>query len=58
MNYDVVYRSQRPRGIRHELFSLVRTLGSWVQNPLKAWMFVCVYSVFVLSCVDSGPATG
>jgi hypothetical protein len=38
-------RSQWPRGLRHEL---ARTLGSWVWNPLKAWMSVCVYSVFVL----------
>jgi hypothetical protein len=33
------------------------TLGSWVRIPLEAWMFVCVYSVFVLSCVGSGLAT-
>jgi hypothetical protein len=31
------------------------TLGSWVRIPLKAWMSVCVYSVFVLG---SGLATG
>jgi hypothetical protein len=31
----------------HELVSLDRTLGSWVRILLKAWMFVCVYSVFV-----------
>jgi hypothetical protein len=28
-----------------------RTLGSWIRIPLKARMSVCVYSVFVLSCV-------
>jgi hypothetical protein len=44
-------RSQWPRGLSHELSSLARTLGSWVRIPLKAWMSVCVYSVFVLSCV-------
>jgi hypothetical protein len=27
-------------------------------SALEAWMFVCVYSVFVLSCVSSGLATG
>jgi hypothetical protein len=32
--------------------SLARTLGSLVRNPLKTWMSVCVYSVFVLSCVQ------
>jgi hypothetical protein len=25
-----------------------RTLGSWVRIPLKAWISVCVYSVFAL----------
>jgi hypothetical protein len=40
-------RSEWPRGIRHEMSSLARTLGSWILIPLKAWMFVCVYSVFV-----------
>jgi hypothetical protein len=28
--------------------SPTRTLGSWVRISLKAWMYVCVYSVFVL----------
>jgi hypothetical protein len=41
-------RSQWPRGLRHELCSLARSLGSWVRIPLKAWMSVCFYSVFVL----------
>jgi hypothetical protein len=35
-----------------------QTLGSWVWIPFVAWMSVCVYSVFVLSCVGSGLATG
>jgi hypothetical protein len=51
-------RSQWPRGLRHEMSSPAWTLGSWVRIPLEAWMFVCVYSVFVLSCVSSGLATG
>jgi hypothetical protein len=38
-----VCRSQWPRGIRRELSSLPRTLGSWVRIPLEAWM-----SVFIL----------
>jgi hypothetical protein len=42
-------RSQCPRGGRHELFSPVWTLESWVRIPLKAWMSVCVYSVFMFS---------
>jgi hypothetical protein len=29
------------------LSSPARTLGSWVRIPLKSWMFICVYSVFV-----------
>jgi hypothetical protein len=39
---------QWPRGLRHEPSSLTRTLGSWVLNPPKAWISVCVYSVFML----------
>jgi hypothetical protein len=44
-------RSQWPRRLKHEPSSPARTLGSWVQTPLEAWMSVCVYSVFVLFCV-------
>jgi hypothetical protein len=51
-------RSQYPRGLRHEPSSPAPTLGSWVQILLQAGMSVCVYSVFVLSCVGSGLATG
>jgi hypothetical protein len=43
-------RSQWPRGLRHEPSSPARTLGSWIRIPLKAWMSVCFYSVFVLFC--------
>jgi hypothetical protein len=41
-----------PRGLGHELSSPAQTLGSWVRIPLVTWMFVCVYSVFVMSCVQ------
>jgi hypothetical protein len=44
-------RSHWPRDLRHELFSLPRMLGSWVRIPFKAWISVCVHSVFVLPCV-------
>jgi hypothetical protein len=37
---------------KHELSSLAQKLGSWVLIPLEAWMSMCVYSVFVLSCVQ------
>jgi hypothetical protein len=37
--------------LRHELSSPARTLVSWVRIPLKAWMSVCIYPVFVLFCV-------
>jgi hypothetical protein len=33
-------RSQWPRGLRHELSSLVPTLGSWGRMTLKAWVSV------------------
>jgi hypothetical protein len=45
-------KSTAPRGLKHELPSPTQTLGSWIRIPLKAWMSVCVYSVFVLSCVQ------
>jgi hypothetical protein len=51
---EVLYlssRSQWPRSPRHELSSLTQTLGSCFRIPLEAWMSVCFYSVFVLSCV-------
>jgi hypothetical protein len=55
MNYRDVNvvegRSQWPRSLRHELSSLAQTLGLWVRIPLKAWMFIYVYSVFLLFCV-------
>jgi hypothetical protein len=38
--------------LRRKLSSPAQLLGSWVRIPLKAWMSVCVYSVFVLSCVQ------
>jgi hypothetical protein len=40
------------RGLRHEPSSPARTLRSLVRIPLLAWMSVCVYSVFVPSCVQ------
>jgi hypothetical protein len=49
-------RSQWPRGLRHEMSSPVRTLGSWVRIPLKAW--ISAFILFVMSCVRSGLATG
>jgi hypothetical protein len=53
-----VSRSQWPLGLTHELTSPIRTLGSWVRIPFKTWMSVYVHSVFVMSFVDSGLATG
>jgi hypothetical protein len=47
-----------PRGLKHERFSLARTLGSWVRIPLKAWTSACVYSIYVVLCVGRGLATG
>jgi hypothetical protein len=44
-------QSQWPRGQKHEMSSPAQTLGSWIRIPLEAWMFVCVYSVFVLSYI-------
>jgi hypothetical protein len=42
-------QSQWPRVIRLDMSSLVRTLGSWVRIPLKAWMSLyCAFILFVL----------
>jgi hypothetical protein len=53
-------RSRWPRGLRHELSSLTRKLGSWVRVQLKAWMSVCMrlFCVCVVLCVVSGLETG
>jgi hypothetical protein len=53
-------RSQWPRGIRRELSSLARALGSWVRIPLKAWVSVCVhlFCVCVVLCLCNGLAKG
>jgi hypothetical protein len=56
-NLDKIGRSQWPRILRHELFSLARALGSWVRMPLEACRYVCISSVLVLSCVSSGLVT-
>jgi hypothetical protein len=32
-----------PRGLRHEMSSPIRTLGSWFGIPLQAWMYVRVF---------------
>jgi hypothetical protein len=42
-------RSEWPRGLRYELSSPVRTLGSWVRIPLKACMSMCAF-ILCLCC--------
>jgi hypothetical protein len=45
---------------RHELSSLARTLGSWVQIPLKAWIFggcMRLFCVCFFLCLGRGLAT-
>jgi hypothetical protein len=48
--YIVGYRIQFPRGLRHELSSLARTLGSWARIPLKAWMSVFCEFILCFCC--------
>jgi hypothetical protein len=44
---------------RSKLSSLPRTLGSWVRIPTQGMdICLCVYSLFVLSCVGSGLSMG
>jgi hypothetical protein len=51
-------RSQWPRGLKHELSSLARTLGSWVWIPLKGWIFYArLFCVCFVLCVGRGLAT-
>jgi hypothetical protein len=45
-------RSEWPRGLRHELSSLARTLGPGASNPAGG-VYVCV-----VLCVGGGLATG
>jgi hypothetical protein len=40
-------RSQSLRGLRHEMSSPARTLGSWVRIPFKAWMCLCLFCVSI-----------
>jgi hypothetical protein len=58
--YFILYlkRSQWPRDIRHELSWPAETSESWVRISLGARIFMCVYSVFGLSCVGNSLATG
>jgi hypothetical protein len=44
---DVTAKHSGLRGLRHELSSLAQTLGSWVRIPLKAWMSVCAFILFL-----------
>jgi hypothetical protein len=54
----MISQSQWPCGLRHELFSLARTLGSWVWISLKAWMSVlCEFILFFL-CVGCSLVMG
>jgi hypothetical protein len=39
-------------GLTHELFSTAQIQRSRVWIPIEAWMSVCVYSVFVFSCIQ------
>jgi hypothetical protein len=43
-------RSQWPRGLKHELSSFARTLGSWIRTPIKAWMSLCAF-ILRLCCL-------
>jgi hypothetical protein len=51
-SYITISRSQWPRGLTYEIFTPIKTLGSWFRISLE----VCI-SVFVLSCLGSSLAT-
>jgi hypothetical protein len=44
---NITCRSEWRRGLRHELPSLPRTLGSWVRIPLEAWMCVGAFILWL-----------
>jgi hypothetical protein len=46
---EVTQLSAGNSGLRHEMSSLARTLGSWVWITIKAWLSACVYSVCIRS---------
>jgi hypothetical protein len=52
-------RTQWPRGLRYELSSLARTLGSWVRIPLKAWISAIIMClccpVYVAALLPADP---
>jgi hypothetical protein len=50
-------RSQWPPGLRPEMSSPARILGSWARISLEAWVFVRVYCVYMF-CVGSDLANG
>jgi hypothetical protein len=47
----IIRRSQWPHGLRHELSSLARKLGSWVRIPHSAWMSVCAFILYLCCSV-------
>jgi hypothetical protein len=49
--YEYSHSGRRPR---HQMPWPDQTLGSWVQIPIKGWIFVCVYCVFVFFFVGGG----
>jgi hypothetical protein len=58
---DTTFSSWRwhwPHSLSHETSAPAETLGLWVRIPVEKLMSLCIYSVFVLSCVGRGPATG
>jgi hypothetical protein len=56
--WPINLKTKWPRGLRPDPSLPSRTLGLWVRIPLEAYMFVYIYSVFVLSCVGSELAAG
>jgi hypothetical protein len=55
VNWISYRRSQWQRGLRHEMSSPARTLGSWVWIPLRHG---CLSAFILCLCVGSGLATG
>lgn len=48
---------QWPCGLMQEMFAPSLTSETFARMPFEAWMYVCVLSMFVLSCLLGGLAT-
>lgn len=54
----IVGHLQQHHNLQHVWSSTTWILGLWIHIPIRAWMCVCISSVFMLSCVSTCFVTG